>query len=96
MKKCVFYSMMKIEGIPCAIQHTGYQDNGIWYYKNKSVWQAILPENGLMIAQGRTRKEAAEKANTPEMVGRLAHFMASDAGQRARTHFIKAVEVAEA
>ena len=96
MKKCVFYSMMKIEGIPCAIQHTGYQDNGIWYYKNKSEWQAILPENGLMIAQGRTRKEAAEKANAPEMLQRLASFTASDAGQRARTHFIKAVEVAEA
>ena len=96
MKKCVFYSMMKLEGIPCAVLHTGYQDNGIWYYKNKSVWQAILPDNGLMIAQGRTRKEAAENATTPEMQKRLAHFMASEAGQRARTHFIKAVEVAEA
>ena len=96
MKKCVFYSMMRIEGIPCAIQHTGYHDKGIWYYKNESAWQAISPDNGLMIAQGRTRKEAAEKANTPEMVGRLASFMASDVGQRARTHFIKAVEVAEA
>ena len=96
MKKCVFYSMMKIEGIPCAIQHTGYQDNGIWYYKNKNVWQAISPENGLMIAHGLTRKEAAENATTPEMLKHLAHFLASDAGQRARTRFIKAVEEAEA
>lgn len=97
MKKCNFYSMMRLENGPAAVLHTGYQDAaGIWYYKNRNVWQAILPDNGLMIAHGRTRKEAAEKATTPEMLKRLAHYMASEAGQRARTRFINAVQEAGA
>lgn len=97
MKKCNFYSIMRLENGPGAVLQTGYQDNnGIWYYKNNGFWQAISPDNGLMITYGTTRKEAAEKVNTPEMQKRLARFLASESGQWARTRFIEAIKEAEA
>ena len=72
MKKTTFYSMVREDGAAIAKLHQGYTDGTFNYYKKESRWHAIHPANGLSICSGHTRKEAAERANEPVMLQRIA------------------------
>ena len=93
MRKINFYSMVREGGKPFAKPQTGYTDGTYNYYNADGTWFAIHPVNGLSICNGRTRKEAAEKAHAPRVVKMVEAALKRQA--EAATHFAEAVEKAE-
>ena len=93
MKKTNFYSMVREDGAAVARLHEGYTDGTFNYYKKDSAWFAIHPANGLSICQEYTRKAAAERANEPRMLERIA--AALERQPEAAERFAAAIEKAE-
>lgn len=92
MKKVRFYSLMRRDGKPAAILHEGYFDGVYYYYKNNEyLWHVIHPDNGLSIAHGHTRKEAAEKAHASDMAEKIKNAIALR-GECLKITFDRAVE----
>ena len=93
MKKATFYSMVREDGQNIAKRQEGYTDGIFNYYKNGSTWFVIHPANGLSICTDYTRKAAAERANAPRMLERIAAAM--ERMQPAAERFAAAVEKAK-
>ena len=93
MKKTNFYSMVREDGAAVARLHEGYTDGTFNYYKKDSAWFAIHPANGLSICQEHTRKAAAERANEPRMLERIA--AALERQPEAAERFAAAIEKAK-
>jgi hypothetical protein len=85
--------MVRQDGENIAKQHQGYTDGTFYYYKKDAAWHVIHPANGLSICSSYTRKKAAERANEPVMLQRIA--AALERQQEAAERFTAAVEKAK-
>ena len=87
MKKCTFYSQVLNNNKIVAQLQNGYSDGYFNYYchtynNGSKTWFAIEPSTGLSITTGNTRKEAQQKATTPEMFKRVNEKITQNMIQR--------------
>lgn len=67
MKKCTFFSLVKVDKKATLKQHDGYTDGVFCYYNigGRGVtawWHCIDPKTGYSLAAGATKAQAQERA----------------------------------
>ena len=95
MEKCSFYSMMEKNHNEVAVLHDGYTDGAFYYYKSGVWWAAIEPKTGRSVSFERSRKMAADVANSSQKLKALDEFKATAKYKEYCSQLEKAWKLAE-
>lgn len=82
MKKIKFYSLVFEKYQTVAKLQIGWTDGNFNYYRDSYGWYAIVPNIGLSLCWGNTRKECEERANSKETLELLNKKINSDMADR--------------